>query len=95
MIHWSESADSKCIDKKPDGLRCKTKDICKDLSDKGYCKQKWIHLKPDKKCSYAVKDNFRWRSVQDFCKKSCKVCGKHDLLHYQPYFEKFQIKLVG
>ena len=82
MIHWSESANSKCIDKKPDGLRCKTKAICKDLAKRGDCEQKWMNVKPDKKCSYAVKETQRWSSVKKFCKKSCKVCGKHYLQHY-------------
>ena len=83
MIHWSESAQSKCRDKKPDGLRCfPTTEICEHLKKKGDCKQKWINLKPDKKCSYTVKDTLRWKSVEQYCKKSCKVCGKHDLQHH-------------
>ena len=83
MIHWSESANSKCRDDRPSGLRCfPTKVICKGLADRGDCKQKWMNLKQDKKCSYAVKHPQRMKPVKAFCKKSCNVCGKHDLQHH-------------
>lgn len=78
MINWSESG--KCQDKRPNGLRCfPWKKICKGLAKKGYCKHKMINLKPEKKCSYLVKKGDRNKRVNEFCKKSCKVCGKHDL----------------
>jgi len=74
MIHWSESTNSKCRDKLPNGLRCRAKAICPRLAKKGLCKQKWITLKPDKKCLYNVKRQAHFKSVKKFCQKSC-VCG--------------------
>ena len=98
MIHWSESTNSKCRDKLPNGLRCRAKDICPRLAKKGLCKQKWIALKPDKKCLYNVKRQAQFKSVKKFCKKSC-VCGKHDLdNHSEKQYRlclKYEIRLLG
>ena len=91
MIHWSEPTNSKCRDKLPNGLRCRAKDICPRLAKKGLCKQKWIALKPDKKCLYNVKRQAQFKSVKKFCKKSC-VCGKHDLNNYSEKQYRLKVK---